>query len=86
MSLESIFPLRISVSGHLLIECVYPELGGSAALLAARLSLVSCGLHATLARLLGAAPPAGAERARREHVAVLREQNDALRARHVAGI
>ncbi|XP_075987667.1 rho guanine nucleotide exchange factor 2 isoform X2 [Anticarsia gemmatalis] len=57
------------------------ECSGNAALLAARVSTVSRGLHAALSRLLAAAPPPGAERALREHAAVLREQNDALRAR-----
>lgn len=58
------------------------ECGGSAALLAARVCRTSEGLRATLSRLLGAVPPPHAARALRERLAVLRDQNDALRARH----
>ncbi|KAJ0170642.1 hypothetical protein K1T71_014013 [Dendrolimus kikuchii] len=57
------------------------ESNASAAELASRLVGVSCGLQRTLARLLAVLPTPRGERALREQVAVLREANDALRAK-----
>ncbi|KAJ8708182.1 hypothetical protein PYW08_010548 [Mythimna loreyi] len=57
------------------------ECSGSAALLASRLVGVSCGLQATLARAVSTLSASSVERAAREELVVLREQNDRLRAR-----
>ncbi|XP_047037957.1 LOW QUALITY PROTEIN: uncharacterized protein LOC124643134 [Helicoverpa zea] len=75
--------LRPAHSGHAVCDDSLEdalECGGSAALLATRLAPLAGGLAAALRRALAAAPRAQAERAAREQLAALREQNDALRA------
>ncbi|XP_050555964.1 rho guanine nucleotide exchange factor 12 isoform X3 [Spodoptera frugiperda] len=57
------------------------EYGGGAPQLATRVLRVSCGLQTTLSRALAELAPLAAATAARQHVAALRDLNDALRAR-----